>query len=88
MAFGRGTVERIEITEDSASVKIAEDDGMTSTWVVWSDYLAEYTALQRLVHGQWLSLLRTALTGGNTVTIVSDPADPASNLIYQVTLER
>ena len=88
MAYARGTVQEIEIDEDSASVKIQEDDGSLSTWIVWSDFSAEYNALQRLVHGQWLALLRTSLTGGNPVKIVTDPADPASSLIYQVTLER
>jgi hypothetical protein len=45
-------------------VKIQEDDGEISTWVVWSACEEEYNARQRLVHGQLLSLLRVSLTDG------------------------
>jgi hypothetical protein len=45
-------------------VKIQEDDGEISTWVVWSACEEEYNARQRLVHGQLLSLLRVSLMDG------------------------
>jgi hypothetical protein len=80
-------VQEIEISEDSASVKIRESAGTTSTWLIWSDFQAEYNARQRLVHGHWLSLLRVSLTDGKTVTVVADLFNDASTLITEVRLE-
>ena len=64
-----GTVQKILVTEDTASVKIQEDDGSTSTMLLWTDYAEDSTPTQRIAHGQWLAVLRDAFVGNFTVSV-------------------
>ena len=64
----QGTVSEIDVFEEYAWVKI-EDSGDTETVFIWSNYAADYSPQQRLVHGAWLSLLREALVNRLQVSV-------------------
>ena len=53
---------------------------------VWSDYVEEYTSLQRLVHGAWLSLLRVSAEHGSAVYV--ETGSSSSTLVESVSLVR
>lgn len=59
-----GTVREVYQTMDYAWVRIEDSGGSTTKVMVYSDFAEDYAPPARLVHNNWLAMLRTAMSGG------------------------
>jgi hypothetical protein len=65
-----GTVREIFVwgVEDLAWAQIEDTTGTTTKVIIWSAAIEDYSPTRRLTHGNWIALLREALTSGKSVT--------------------
>ncbi len=86
MADITGTVRCIRVSEGAGFTTIQDAvSGETETFILWFGTFipSELTAFTRVVHSQWVSLLREAHTHNQTVTILH-PDGSAEVTVVQV----
>lgn len=83
MASVKGSVSQLYVTDGWAK-SVIEDaaTGDSETVVVWSDYAEEYSPQQRLVHGNWMAMLREGLVNRLTVEVVHPDDSSLVSSVY------
>ncbi|MCP4269530.1 MAG: hypothetical protein GY777_28830 [Candidatus Brocadiaceae bacterium] len=72
MATETGTVNYIQVDEVYAKAIVQNASGVNTIFLVWSDAaVVDYPASHRLVHGQWMSMLKDSYLNGTTVRVAS-----------------
>ncbi len=83
MATTKGKIENISLTEDFCCVRVLEtEEENTSFILLWSYFVQEDNATNRLNHGMFLSLVRDAFLNNRTVEFTHDSGSALATIVH------